>query len=185
MGELVSSDLLLYLRYADDILLGFKKKASIPQVTRVFAGTIKELELEVKSERIRRQEKGRSSSMKVLGMICCITSSGQISIRAPFMKWEKKLSLALIKKEMEKADAPKTLAAFFPSFLSMITPYLYFSFGCPCAKPEKEIFSYFRSLLRRRSLEFVRQFNPIDKNEYRTFLAQYESKLFYLLKFPP
>lgn len=140
MGELVVSGPLLYLRYADDILLGFQNRASIPRLTRIFAGTLKELELQVKSEKIWHQEKRRSSAMRVLGMICCITPGGQISARAPFEKWVKKLSLARIEKKMEKVDAPKTLAIFFLFLLSMNT---FTSFLAALARKPKGNFSLF------------------------------------------
>lgn len=177
MDKLIAEGLLLYVRYADDIILGFQNIANIPRLTRVFAGTLKNLGLQVKSEKIRHQEKRRSSAMRVLGMICCITPNGQISARAPFEKWEKKLSVARIKDKMEETDAPKTLAIFFLFMLSIIKPYLYFFFGCRCAQTDRKIYSFFQSLLRRRSLEFLRGYNPSDGKAYRTLLAQYERKL--------
>lgn len=171
MGELVSSGQLLYLRYADDILLGFQNKESIPRLTRVFAETLKDLELQAKSEKIWRHEQRHSSAMRVLEIICSITPEGKISARAPFGKWEKKLSLDRIEKKIDSADAPKTLAIFF-SFL--LSPYLYFFFSCPCAQTEREIRSFF---WRRRSLEFLRRFNPSDGKEYKRLLTQYEKQI--------
>lgn len=183
MGEFVSSGQLFYLRYADDILLGFPTGASISRLTLALDRTVKGLKLQLKSEKIWRQDKRRSSAMKVLGMICCITPDGQISARAPFGKWEKKLSLSRIEKKMEEANPPKTktLASFFPFLLSMAKVYLHFFFACSCAKGEREILSFFRSLLRRRGLEFLHRFNPSDRKDYKPLLAQYENELLALV----
>ena len=106
--------------------LGFKSKKSIPRLTRGFTGALKDLGLEVKSERIGRREKRRSSEMRVLGMICSITPNGEIASRAPFQKLAKQLLLTRIEKKMEEAEAPKTLAFFFQLFLLMVKPYLFF-----------------------------------------------------------
>lgn len=79
MGELVSSGQLFYLRYADDILLGFPTGTSLSRLTLTLDRTLKDLKLQGKSAKIWRQEKRRSSGMKVLSMICCIIPDGQIS----------------------------------------------------------------------------------------------------------
>ena len=179
MGEFVLSGQLFYLRYADDILLGFNNRDSISRLTLAFNRALNDLELEVKSNKIWRQEKRRSSEIKVLGIICCITPGGQISARAPFEKWEKKLSLTRIEKKME--EAPKTLATFFPFLLSIIKVQLHFFFGCPCAQTETEIVSFYRRILRRRSFEFLRRFKPSDAKKYRRLLAHYERELLALV----
>ena len=175
MGKSVLSGELFYVRYADDILLGFKNRNSIPRLILAFRKALTDLKLEVKSSKLWRQEKRCSAGMRVLGIIFCITPAGKFSAHAPFEKWGNKLSLTRIEEKM--GEGPKTLGIFFPVFFSLIKAHLHFFFGCPCSHTETEIFSFFRGILRRRSLEFLRRFKPADSKEYRELLDHYEREL--------
>jgi len=83
---------------------------------------------------------------------------------------------------MEEAEAPKTLAFFFQLFLLMVKPYLFFFYGCACVQTDREIRAFFRSLIRRRGLEYIRKSKPKDEKEYTRLCHQYELKLFSLLR---
>ena len=73
------------------------------------------------------------------------------------------------------------IGCFFPLLLGLIKVQVHLFFGCPCAQPEREILSFFRRILGRRSLEFLRRKKPSDAMEYRRLLAQYESELLALI----
>lgn len=74
MGEFVSSGQLFYLRYADDIFLGIKNRDSISRLTLAFNRALNDLKLGVKSNKIWRQEKRRSSEMKEIRKIALFTN---------------------------------------------------------------------------------------------------------------
>nr|YP_009380745.1 ltrA [Utricularia reniformis]ART30625.1 ltrA [Utricularia reniformis] len=175
MGRFVSSGELFYLRYADDIVLGFHNKRTIPRLILAFQKSLNDLKLQEKSSKVWRQEKKGSPHIRILGFICSITENGKIVTRAPFAKWKKKLSLTNILRDIKEKE--RTLQSFLVNFLLVIEPYIHFFSACPCSQSQVEFLSFAKSLLRKRSLEFQTANYESNSKEYIKLLRNSEQKL--------
>lgn len=69
-----------------------------------------------------------------------------------------------------------TLSVFNFILFSMIERRLFYYYFYPRPGLDRVIFSFFSSLLRRRSSQFCRAFAPSDKDKYRHILSSYEKK---------
>lgn len=174
---------LYYLRYADDIVLGFRDQASISRLTQAFKNSLRDLNLEVKSAKIWPQKGGRSPELKVLGRNLSISSAGIITSSFPFKDVKKKLSVIRIEEKMAKA--PKMLSLFFPIFLDQIREELNYLTFFPSTLKKASLKAYLNQLLRSRSKEYLHQRHPADFNQYKSLLYTYSKKLYSLISSLP
>lgn len=180
MGELVSKDELYYLRYADDIILGFPNGSNVGRVNYYFLEALHGLELEVKTEKTTWHANRSSSGLRLLGLICRIGANGRIRARPPFPKWKKR-AFSRYMKPPESGVDPRDLEVFFMEWWFVVKNYLPYVFGCPCAREDKELISYFRSSLKHDGLEWIRRNAPRNKEEYDDLCARYSRDLVLLV----
>lgn len=157
MGEHILAWNFYYLRYADDIILGFGENADIQGIYQGLKG----LGLEVTKETVSRREQTSSAGMRILGLIFRISRNGQLRARPPFKKWNQKAHCIFTKPK--RPQDPNTIINFTAAWHSMATHYLPHVFGCPGATRDREILSYFRGFYRREGLSWIRRNHPKDK----------------------
>lgn len=96
-----------YVRYADDMLFGIKRNVDLEKRNRrlrqFFNKALDELQLKATSVKLIRG-KSKPREMLVLGLLVSIKQNGNLVMRAPLLRWKKKLTFSYIMGKIGEKD---------------------------------------------------------------------------------